>query len=582
MKTSANPKRSYAEVGLFFLFAFLVMRLWKTQFGFDNYDDAFFISTGMQQLLPGASLFSTEYLAAFRHYDLLNYFFIKPLWMESVIVLRLLDTATQFLLVMAWTHVAFRGRWTVFAALTAALLFGCQYLAAPGWSYYTWVRDAFLIHHICILLAFEQRGHRTTFLTFAGVAAGIAAIAHLPMGGAIATSIGLWFLVRYATEASGFPGRDFACYVGAFASTLAAWALVLTARNEWPSLTWATQWMLLQKEQMGNPSILATSRLIPAILKRPEFWTLLLLPLFAKARRPLTIIAVSSFFLVWWGRKHLELETYLIFSTIFGLSGYAILWLFQRQFRHPPSTLVALFTLSSAALVAGTSWVGAPQATSLVCLILPLFASALERQAESNRSSSDEVRNGLAQVFAVVGVVACVSYHSSETYHDANTGFSTYTVKAPPLTGLKTSPIRGSAYDDILKVGQLPQPTLTIGALPVVFLAPGTRRSHPTSYLDSLLPAPVFEQVLARMLDESVTPRTVVVEKASPLVWGLEYANNPDDFAYHHSIPITPIVRCAEPTRVLSRSEFAILQIAPEKFRLCIRDYLKSRSKSEF
>jgi hypothetical protein len=577
MKTSVNPKRSYAEVGIFFLFAFLGLRLWKTQFGFDNYDDAFFISTGMRQLLPGASLFSTEYLAAFRHYDLLNYFFIKPLWMDSVIVLRLLDTATQFLLVMVWTHVAFRGRWTLFAALSAALLFGCQYLAAPGWSYYTWVRDAFLLHHTCLLLAFEQPRYRFAFLVFAGVAAGVAGVAHLPMGGAIAVSIGLWFLIRYTTEKATFPLKDFACYVGAFAATILTWTMVLTARNEWPSLTWATQWMLLQKEQMGNPSIFATLRLVPAILKRPEFWALLVLPLFVKIKKPVwAVIVASGFFVFWWGRKHLELETYVIFSTIFGLSGFAIVWMLQRKFRNPPFTLITLFTLSSAALVAGTSWVGAPQAISLLCLVLPLFASALESEAESTHSTVDKARNGLAQVFAMVGVVACVSYHSTETYHDANTGFSTYTVKASPLAGLKTSPIRGSAYDDILRVGELPQPTLTIGALPVVFLAPGTRPSHPTSYLDSLLPAGVFDQVLIRMLDESFTPRTVVVEKASPIVWGLQFPNNPDDFAYHQSIPITPIVRCAEPTRILSRSEFAILQISPEKFRDCIRDHLKS------
>jgi hypothetical protein len=577
MKNSANPKRSYAEVGIFFLFAFLGLRLWKTQFGFDNYDDAFFISTGLQQLSPGASLFSTEYLAAFRHYDLLNYFFIKPLWLDSVIVLRLLDTATHFLLVLLWTHVAFRGRWTIFAALSAALLFGCQYLAAPGWSYYTWVRDAFLLHHTCIVLAFQQRRYGITFLCLAGVAAGVAAIAHIPMGGAIAASMGLWFLIRYATEKTGFPIKDFACYVGGFAATLVAWTIVLTVRNEWPSLTWATQWMLMQRAQMGNPSIFATSRLIPAILKRPEFWALLILPLFTKAKKPAAAIVVSCFFLFWWGRKYIELETYVIFSTVFGLSGFAIAWLLQHQLRNPPATLITLFTLSSAGLVAGTSWIGAPQSISILCLILPLFAYTLESQAEATHSSTDTIRNGLAQIFAIAGVVACIGYHSTKTYNDANTGFSTYTVQASPLTGLKTSPIRGSAYDDILKVGQLPQPTLTIGALPVVFLAPGTRLSHPTSYLDSVLPKGVFDQVLTRMLDDSVTPRTVVVEKAPPLTWGLEYPNVPDDFAYHHSIPITPIVRCAEPTRILSRSEFAILQIAPEKFRICIRDYLKSR-----
>ncbi len=582
MKTSTNPKRSYAEVGIFFLFAFLVLRLWKTQFGFDNYDDAFFLSTSMRQLVPNASLFSTEYLAAFRHYDLLNYFFIKPLWMESVIVVRLLDAFSQFLLVVFWTHVAFRGRWTVIAVLSAALLFGCQYLAAPGWSYYTWVRDAFLVHHTCILLAFRHRRFKEAGLCLAGLAAGIASIAHLPMGAAVCGSIGLWFLIRVKNEGPGFFKGDFACYVGSYLATLAGWAIVLTARNEWPSLTSATHWMLLQKEQMGNPSIFATLRLVPAVLKRPEFWALFLLPLYPKARKPAVVLALSLFFAAWWGRKYNEFDTYLIFSTIFGLSGFATAWMLVTRFRSAPDTVVALFTLSSAALVAGTSWVGAPQATSLFCLALPLFAYNLESQAAATHSVVDIFRNRLTHIFATAGVLGCLLYHATETYHDANTSFSTYTVQTAPLTGLKTSPIRGAAYDAILKVGLQPQPTLTIGALPVVFLGKGTRISHPTSYLDSVLPSGVFDQMLRHFLQDSFTPRTVVVEKTSPIVWGLDMPNNPDDFAYHHSIPITPIVKCAKPRQILSRTEFAILQIDPEKFRGCIRRYLQASGKSEF
>jgi|GEM_PF-6199897 len=582
MKTSVNSKRSYVEVGIFLLFAFLGLRLWKTQFGFDNYDDAFFLSTSMRQLLPNASLFSTEYLAAFRHYDLLNYFFIKPLWMDSVIVVRLLDTVTQFVLVMAWTHVAFRGRWTVIAVLSAALLFGCQYLAAPGWSYYTWVRDAFLLHHTCMLLAFNHRKFRTTGLCVAGIAAGIASIAHLPMGAAICGSIGLWFFIRLKTEGRGFFKADFACYVGSFMTTLTAWALVLTARNEWPPLASATQWVLMQKAQMGNPSIFATLRLIPAVLKRPEFWALFLVPLYTKARKPIVLLAVTLFFAGWWGRKYNEFETYLIFSTTFGLSGFGTAWMLVTRFRSAPDTIVALFTLSSAALVAGTSWVGAPQAISLFGLALPLFAYDLERQSESTHSVVDIFRNKLAHIFATAGVVGCLLWHATETYKDANTSFSTYTVQTAPLTGIKTSPIRGAAYDDILKVGMQLQPTLTIGALPVVFLGKGTHISHPTSYLDSVLPDRVFKQVLRHFLEDSFTPRTVVVEKTSPIVWGLEMPNDPDDFAYHHSIPITAVVQCAKPTKILSRAEFAILQIDPEKFRICIRQYLHASAKSEF
>jgi len=143
-------------------FAFAI---WKCQFGLDLTDEAFYLAPAWKLFALGDKPFLDEVYNGPRQSDLLNYILIRPLVPFSILSLRMAAIVCYGSILLSLIYISFRKSFGLMAGMVFYICLTYDPFNMPTWSYNWWARNFFLLHHMLLLLAFnEANGKRRAWL----------------------------------------------------------------------------------------------------------------------------------------------------------------------------------------------------------------------------------------------------------------------------------------------------------------------------------------------------------------------------------------------------------------------------------
>jgi hypothetical protein len=521
-----HRKRAIALGGLFF--AGLVFGAWRCQFGVELYDEPFYLLPGFKLIPLGDRPLLDEFLNAPRHYDLLNYWLVRPLMSSfSVLNLRWLSLAVFAALILSLGAVSFRKRFGFTAVL---LLFACIFFDPYGlwtWSHNWWARNGLLLHQTALLavLCFPARRRELAFI--AGLSSGLAAVAYNPMILVGLLVLGISWMYRRALRRGFLP-----YYLLGFLVPLVL-DLTYTGQPEIRRNLWsAMKTMSALGSYQDNRSLGKMLTLLKSVILTKDFWLfvisgcLLVRSWQKKSPRSLAdkcLLALGLGLIVLLLRRLGETDFFFITASTFLVSGAAVsMVLVTYLFRENEilglvgvSSLVAMFCFGMASVNGAQSLFWA-----VPLGLIPGFALFQERVGV-RKGILKGVLSSVLFLWALHLCSGSIRRQATTTYFDAAPSDCDTRLTEGPLAGLYTTETRARLIEMLSTAAQNKRFALSVG-IPGLFYFSDVRSSlrSTLAHLTTFPPA-LSASLLSEIPKTKRFPELLVREKTLQWSWGL-------------------------------------------------------------
>ncbi len=536
----------------------VLLRLWKNHFGIDLYDEPFYVVSGFKSFALGDIPFTDEVLGGLRHADLFNHFLVRPWAPFSLLVLRHLATLLHASLLILLLSTCFQRRGSLLFGLAFAVAFTPNILWAPSWSYNAWVSNLLLLQ--ALFLFWSAKSGKPLAAACAGACFALAILSYQTLALCLVPLLVLmiWRRKGIAYCVGGLAVA--AAYVGGIAS-----------------LHWEQGWwdagvkMLALKDSLGSPSFWKATGVLRSLMGRIEFWWVLsLMVLRRMSPRIVGVISVPFLVAIVWNFSRKGEASYLLYSlsTALGLCGAAYLIWDSLKAPRFEALVFGLTTLSVGFVMGVSSWAGMVSLLwVLPILAIPLFARADAGPRVPKLSAVLHLLGGLL-------LVAQVSSALTRTYGDASPSACTTELKAPPLQGIKTTPSRARALEELAAVTERHGFAVTLGAMPITFLFGTVRSSFDSSY--TLLGSPdwIQKEALIKLLRNGRFPEVIVVKKQSGWEWGAS-PNSSVPWIPGKS-PYETFAVCIKKEVLHQSAEFDAFSVDPVSIPSCVKQVIDS------
>jgi hypothetical protein len=562
--------------------AALVFGIWRCQFGVELYDEPFYLLPGFKLIHLGDRPLLDEFVNAPRHYDLLNYGLVQPLFSSfSVLHLRWLSFLTYATLIFCLGALSFRKIWglTPLVLLSACLFFDPYGLWT--WSHNSWARNALILHQIALLGILKLPQRRRGLALIAGLSSGLASVAYNPMILVCGSVLAVCMANRFRKAAEGreklrdsiLPYYLLGCLIPL------AFDLSYIGQKEVRESLWASV------KQMGRMPAYHDNRsfgkfigLWTPLWGNKDFWLLgtvgfLLTRIPAKKNKPFRdklLLALGLFLIVYLGRRLYQTEFFFITQSAYLVSG-TIACLTLSGFLLRDGEILGLLGVSAgvAMLSFGMASVNGTQSLfwAVPLALIPGFGLLKDLS-----DAKPKLLSGVLGIFLFLWAFQLSSgslrKQATETYFDAAPTACPTRLEVPPLTGLYTTQTRARLIEELAAVAKDKPYALSIG-VPGIFYFSKLR----SSLRSTLAHLTVFTPEMCRSLLSEIPkskrfPELLVREKTLQWSWGLKPIPIEGDNAH----PYNKFITCAADRLLYSDSDLEIFSTNAVRTLSCLPD----------
>jgi hypothetical protein len=553
--------------------------LWKCHYGFDLYDESFYLPAGFKLFSLGDRPFRDEINNGPRQLDILNFLLVRPWVPYSVLKLRQASVLFYAFCLSCLALASFRRKFNLLAALLLGGLISFDFLLVNTWSHDHWCRNFLILHMALLILAHRRLPKGLFFMGLAGAAFGIAAIAYnpilvAPLGGLV----GVFVLHHFRKKQSPGLWKMWLAYsVGLFA-ILGADALYLARPSVWPFFRQALAATSSVPDYARNLSPAKAYLLLIFLITRVEAWIALLGVFIISRQRkggptPGRWIAWAGVLL-----SILYLAVRLIVvkepgtRALSGWIGIAVAGAFVlmyeawKESREIPFYAVGVTSAIMGVMAMASSGANGASVWAAPAIILPFLAFIVERTPGPyfRRVSPDGVL--FLSLLIAVGTASLWS-ELTRTYKDVTPAECISGIKVPPLEGIKTSIRRAFLLEKLAEYSAGKKFVFTDGALPVVYLFGEARSSLNTIFADTRFTPQIKTKQFSEMVENNREPQLLIKPKRHAYEWGygvVEVFVNKDD-------PYDVFYECAKSNRLAQFFEFDAYESDPARSKECIK-----------
>lgn len=558
---------------LILIFAATAFLVWKSQYGVDLTDESFYALPAWKLFQLGDAPFRDEIFNAPRQNDWLNYHTIARIVPFSLIDIRRSAILFYAVCLFAALTLFFRRRisWALALTFSACLLFDINFM--PTWSYNWWVRNALLVHHALVAIAFAagtpDKKSRVLFLA-AGIPLGIGWLAYnsiVPFHLLLFVPFVIW-LFREKRASALF-------YLSGVALPLSLFAIDFVLHSRWPDFRASLAAMASLGDYNSSFSLAKLHSLVSFFGSYPLFWLLGGFALTFK-RFPRVHAIVCAFFLVYLAKKifysHSQYFVLHAFVTVGFWGAYLAL---SEKTGHERKYLVGLAVIT--VLVVGLSSVARMWAMAWATPVLWLvFLARMERESLRWYSRAAYV---LVLVF-IAKDCFLLQKNLFSTFYDVPLAQADTRVEAGPLKGTYTSARRAFLVGEIARLTEGKKFILSLGDFPGAMLFGHSRSAIDTTFTDLEASPAMLETSLTKMMERKRFPELYLVAKQHPWTWGMRYPPTPPftKTPYPEIIKgnrLVDFVRCSGGNLLLSEPELEIREVVSSQLEPCLRPELR-------
>lgn len=556
------------------------LAIWKCRFGLDLTDETFYLAPAWKMLSHGDKPFLDEVYNGPRQSDLLNYLFIRHVVPFSILWIRIAAVTLYASVVVAAVWVLFkRCSWFLGGAIFyLAVVF--DVFSMPTWSYNWWARDLLILNITCLGAAYSSQSlrHKVLLLSAAGIAVGLAAVAHNALLGACLGSFILIFAFRNVLKLESV----WWVFIVAALIPMAADLAYLLSPNVRPG--WLESLRVHQMAQQFEGSKFSFKKfieLIRVVLIVPEFWLVgaLTFAVWFQGKLGKATLALAGLAILYVGYRLYQLPAFdpvqgtyhRLFLGQLGLAygaGVAILLLAFRVKDLRPFAALTLVGIVAGAIMGLTS---VNHAIAIIWCAPVVLLSAGSAIALIFPRPQPELRVAGVSVLAYLIILTTIFAFRS-TYYDVSPGEATYTVTTPPFQGLQTSERRGYLLQQLEHLAKGRKFALSYVFLPGVFLLGDVRASTDTLIISHENSREMAVGFLRRMVSRDRLPEIIFETKLSPWTWGMPdrglYFQAP--IRYGEGDAFIAYRKCAASKVVAVFPEFEAYEIDLQKARACV------------
>jgi hypothetical protein len=585
-----HPKQVFPSLGrnlqlslaLLCIGAVLGGYLWRCQFSLDTYDEAYYLSPAFNLMPQGDLPFRNEINNAPRHFDLLNYFLVRPWASYSVLAFRHTAVLVYAFLLLVYVLLWFRGRLGLTATVTflACLLFDIYHM--PTWSHNWWYRNLLLLHHTFLILSFHGKKWRTAGVVLSGLMLGLVCVAYsTEIASLLLVPLVVWTARPFFKNLDGkLPLLRFYLLASLFPIAL---DLAYLAWNHLGGEWWdAFKTVALIPDYSGNSTFGKGVEILHYLLIQKDLWALVLLGTIAHAVSagrfvsprwgPLFFVGTGLY--LWRRLGIIGNPSALLGGFIGWMTASAFLTLGSSLSRKDPLLFLLTTVSTITALIAAFSSHAGPVSLlwAAPSLVIPA-AALLQKSLESVRTPPARILQGGVTGFIALVALGAMQSQLTTSYRDVAPKNCTRAISVPPYQGIRTNPRRAFLVDSLSRALKGKHLVLSYPNLPGVFLFPGIRSAADTTLVNFAFPPRFDLSAIKKMILYRRYPEAVVKVRVEPWTWG----NPPENvLALPEDRPLVKFSECIRGKTVLKLPEFEVFEATQDTAEACAKKSLES------